>query len=72
MATRPALLLTTAALLVAAGTAANVGKDADARTAGVDVRRVDGLLVIESLGGRLRIWTPGGRGTRLRAELPCG
>jgi len=26
---------------------------------------------VESLGGRLRIWSPRGGGTRLRAELPC-
>jgi signal transduction histidine kinase len=26
---------------------------------------------VESLGGRLRIWTPRGGGTRVRAELPC-
>ena len=27
---------------------------------------------VEALGGRLRIWTPHGGGTRVRAELPCG
>jgi signal transduction histidine kinase len=27
---------------------------------------------VEALGGRLRIWTPRGGGTRVRAELPCG
>ena len=27
---------------------------------------------VESLGGRLQIWTPAGRGTRIRAEIPCG
>jgi signal transduction histidine kinase len=26
---------------------------------------------VESLGGRLRIWTPSGGGTRVRAEVPC-
>jgi signal transduction histidine kinase len=26
---------------------------------------------VESLGGRLRVWTPHGGGTRVRAELPC-
>jgi PAS domain S-box-containing protein len=26
---------------------------------------------VEALGGRLRVWTPRGRGTRVRAELPC-
>lgn len=27
---------------------------------------------VEALGGRLRVWTPPGGGTRVRAELPCG
>ena len=26
---------------------------------------------VEALGGRLRIWTPSGGGTRVRAEIPC-
>jgi signal transduction histidine kinase len=26
---------------------------------------------VESLGGRLRVWTPTGGGTRVRAEIPC-
>ena len=26
---------------------------------------------VEALGGRLRVWTPPGEGTRVRAELPC-
>jgi signal transduction histidine kinase len=26
---------------------------------------------VEALEGRLRIWSPNGRGTRLRAEIPC-
>jgi signal transduction histidine kinase len=26
---------------------------------------------VEALGGRLQVWTPHGRGTRVRAELPC-
>jgi signal transduction histidine kinase len=26
---------------------------------------------VESLGGRLRVWTPLGGGTRVRAEIPC-
>jgi signal transduction histidine kinase len=26
---------------------------------------------VESLGGRLRVWTPQGGGTRVRAEMPC-
>jgi signal transduction histidine kinase len=27
---------------------------------------------VEALDGRLRVWTPRGRGTRVRAEIPCG
>ena len=27
---------------------------------------------VEAHGGRLRVWSPAGGGTRLRAELPCG
>jgi signal transduction histidine kinase len=27
---------------------------------------------VEALGGRLRVWTAHGRGTRVRAEMPCG
>jgi signal transduction histidine kinase len=27
---------------------------------------------VEALGGRLRVWTPRGEGTRVLAELPCG
>ncbi|MFG1812791.1 sensor histidine kinase [Kribbella sp. NPDC049174] len=86
-----------AAYYVVSESLTNVGKHAHAQCAGVDVRRVDGLLVVEvvddgiggadteqgtglrgladrveSLGGRLRIWSPRGGGTRLRAELPCG
>jgi signal transduction histidine kinase len=26
---------------------------------------------VEALGGRLRVWSPAGRGTRVRAEIPC-
>jgi signal transduction histidine kinase len=26
---------------------------------------------VEALGGTLRVWSPAGRGTRLRAEMPC-
>ena len=26
---------------------------------------------VEALGGRLRVWTPQGGGTRVRAEIPC-
>jgi signal transduction histidine kinase len=43
---------------------------------GADTERGDGLRGladrVEALGGRLRIWTPHGEGTRVLAELPCG
>ena len=42
---------------------------------GADTERGTGLRGhadrVEALGGRLRIWSPVGKGTRLRAELPC-
>jgi signal transduction histidine kinase len=43
---------------------------------GADTERGTGLRGladrVEALGGRLRMWTPLGGGTRVRAELPCG
>ena len=27
---------------------------------------------VEALGGRLRVWSPPGGGTRVSAEIPCG
>jgi signal transduction histidine kinase len=42
---------------------------------GADTERGSGLRGladrVEALGGRLRVWTPAGRGTRVRAEIPC-
>ena len=42
---------------------------------GADTERGSGLRGladrVEALGGRLRVWSPGGGGTRLRAEMPC-
>jgi signal transduction histidine kinase len=42
---------------------------------GADSERGTGLRGladrVEALGGRLRVWTPPGRGTRVRAEIPC-
>jgi signal transduction histidine kinase len=42
---------------------------------GADSERGTGLRGladrVEALGGRLRVWTPVGGGTRVRAELPC-
>lgn len=43
---------------------------------GADTRRGSGLRGladrVEALGGRLRIWSPAGDGTRVEAEIPCG
>jgi signal transduction histidine kinase len=42
---------------------------------GADTERGSGLRGladrVEALGGRLRVWSPPGGGTRVRAELPC-
>jgi signal transduction histidine kinase len=42
---------------------------------GADTERGSGLRGladrVEALGGRLRVWTPAGRGTRVQAEIPC-
>jgi signal transduction histidine kinase len=43
---------------------------------GADSERGTGLRGladrVEALGGRLRIWTPSGGGTHVRAQMPCG
>jgi signal transduction histidine kinase len=43
---------------------------------GADTERGSGLRGladrVEALGGRLKVWSPAGGGTRVRAELPCG
>ena len=42
---------------------------------GADTRRGSGLRGladrVEALGGRLRVWSPEGGGTRVEAEIPC-
>jgi signal transduction histidine kinase len=42
---------------------------------GADTRRGSGLRGladrVEALGGRLRVWSPAGGGTRVDAEIPC-
>src|SRR5438067_2067183 len=85
-----------AAYYVVSESLANLGKHARAKSASIDVSRVDGLAVlevvddgvggaetehgsglrgladrVEALGGTLRVWSPAGGGTRLRAEMPC-
>ncbi|MGH3013466.1 MAG: histidine kinase [Gaiellaceae bacterium] len=48
---------------------------ADDGVGGADTERGTGLRGladrVEALEGRLRVWSPRGRGTRLRAEIPC-
>jgi signal transduction histidine kinase len=43
---------------------------------GADTERGSGLRGladrVEALGGRLKVWTPHGGGTRVQAEIPCG
>ena len=49
---------------------------ADDGIGGADTERGSGLRGladrVEALGGRLRIWSPPGGGTRLEARVPCG
>ena len=49
---------------------------ADDGRGGADAERGSGLRGladrVEALSGRLRVWTPAGGGTLVRAELPCG
>jgi signal transduction histidine kinase len=48
---------------------------ADDGVGGADESRGTGLRGladrVESLGGKLRVWSPAGGGTRVRAEMPC-
>jgi signal transduction histidine kinase len=48
---------------------------ADDGVGGADENRGSGLRGladrVEALGGRLRVWSPIGSGTRVRAEIPC-
>jgi signal transduction histidine kinase len=48
---------------------------ADDGVGGADTEHGTGLRGladrVETLGGRLRIWSPAGGGTRVRAEIPC-
>jgi signal transduction histidine kinase len=52
-----------------------VVKVVDDGVGGADIRRGSGLRGladrVEALGGRLRIWSPAGGGTRVEAEIPC-
>jgi signal transduction histidine kinase len=48
---------------------------ADDGIGGADTEKGSGLRGladrVEALGGTLRVWSPAGGGTRLRAEMPC-
>jgi signal transduction histidine kinase len=66
----------TAASVVVTRTASHlVVEIVDNGVGGADTERGTGLRGladrVEALGGRLRVWSPPGRGTRVRAELPC-
>jgi signal transduction histidine kinase len=68
----------------ASGATVSVGREngelvvevADDGIGGADAERGSGLRGladrVEAHGGRLRVWTPRGGGTRVRAEIPCG
>jgi signal transduction histidine kinase len=68
----------------ASGATVSVGREngdlvvevADDGIGGADAERGSGLRGladrVEAQGGRLRVWTPRGGGTRVRAEIPCG
>jgi signal transduction histidine kinase len=49
---------------------------ADDGVGGADTESGSGLRGladrVEALGGRLRVWSPAGAGTRVSAEIPCG
>ncbi|HET9012415.1 MAG TPA: histidine kinase [Gemmatimonadaceae bacterium] len=49
---------------------------ADDGVGGADTEKGSGLRGladrVEALGGRLRVWSPAGGGTRVSAEIPCG
>jgi signal transduction histidine kinase len=65
----------TAVVHVALNPAALVIEVVDDGSGGADTERGSGLRGladrVESLGGRLRLWSAEGAGTRLRAEIPC-
>jgi signal transduction histidine kinase len=68
----------------ATGATVEIGRDgdtlvvevADDGVGGADTAGGTGLRGladrVEALGGTLRVWSPAGGGTRVRAELPCG
>lgn len=66
---------TSATVAVARSNGQVVVEVVDDGMGGADTERGSGLRGladrVESLGGRLRVWTPRNGGTRVRAELPC-
>jgi signal transduction histidine kinase len=66
---------TSATVVVACRNGDLVVEIVDDGVGGADTERGSGLRGladrIETLGGRLRVWTPAGGGTRVRAEIPC-
>lgn len=66
---------TTATVDVVRGSEELVVEVVDDGIGGADSERGSGLRGladrVESLNGRLRVWTPLGGGTRVRAEIPC-
>jgi signal transduction histidine kinase len=66
---------TSAAVLVFVARGVLVVEVTDDGVGGADTEGGSGLRGladrVETLGGQLRIWTPVGKGTRVRAEIPC-
>jgi signal transduction histidine kinase len=66
---------TEAVVLVAMTSQDLVVEVVDDGVGGADTERGSGIRGladrVEALGGRLRVWTPRGGGTRVRAEIPC-
>jgi signal transduction histidine kinase len=67
---------TTVSIDVACNDSIVVVEVVDDGVGGADTEHGSGLRGladrVEAHGGRLRIWSPAGGGTRLRAEMPCG
>ena len=66
---------TAATIEVAGANGELVVEVADDGVGGADTERGTGLRGladrVEALDGRLRVWSPQGGGTRLKAEIPC-
>ena len=66
---------TSATVAVAQANGQVVVEVVDDGVGGADTERGSGLRGladrVEALEGRLRVWSPPGGGTRLRAEIPC-